>query len=73
MTDKEITDLLLKYKENRQMDEIEFYKFCKRYATRDVSTVVWLIFNEHKMPLSLETVKKRLQNVMLKFSTPPTV
>lgn len=41
MTDTQVRELLLTYKKDKKMSDMEWRKFCKRYATRNVSTVVW--------------------------------
>lgn len=33
--------ILREFRELTAMDDIEWKSFCKRYATRDVSTVIW--------------------------------
>ena len=43
MTSRQIRDMLIRLKRDRNMTDIEWYKFCKRYASRDISTVVWLL------------------------------
>lgn len=65
MTNKQIREILLRLKKDRKMSDIEWHKFCKRYATRDVSTVIWLLTRNYgNMPKGIgEQIKQELQTL----------
>lgn len=73
MNEKELTEILFKYKEVCKMDDVEFYKFCKRYASRNITTVVWLFNSKLSTNISTKNVAEKLQKVLSAYANPSTI
>lgn len=48
-------DILNRFRIDMEMTDIEYINFCKRYATRNISTVIWYLSKLYgKLPKGID-------------------
>lgn len=55
-------DILNRFRTDMEMTDIEYINFCKRYATRNISTVLWYLSKIYgKLPKEIDEKVIRIE------------
>ena len=72
MTIEEIKEMLLRLKSDMQMNEMEWYKFCKRYAPTDRNTSQVSSFLSLHYGVDTRGMTAQIHQALQDLCVPPT-